>query len=192
MAQQSKAKPSLNWDWRQAAELTGTDTIRERKSLTVAQRTSFTRLILQSYGKSDRGDPEQLAKDRAAAEETRIKFVDLNHDGIPELMTQATGAEFCGATGNCTFLIFAQRNGKYVKILDSIAQTYTIQTTVSNGFEDLVLGMHSSSTEQELKFYKYDGHRYLRTACYDSNWSVLGKDGEFHDLKTPRITAMQC
>ena len=191
-SQQSNTKGSLHWNWRNAAELRGADTIRESRNLTTAQRAEFIELLLRSYGEPGHRTDAEQQEDRAAAADTRIKLIDLNHDGIPELMTQATGDEFCGASGNCTFLVFTQRKGVYVKILDSIAQTYTIQPTVSSGFQDLILGMHGSATEAELKLYKYDGQRYRRTSCYDANWSVLGKDGEIHDLKSPTIKASPC
>jgi hypothetical protein len=68
-------------------------------------------------------------------------------------------------------------------------QDFTIQPTQTNGYFDLVLGMHGSATEQSLFLYQFRDGRYRRTGCYDANWTYLGKDGEYHHLKQPRITA---
>jgi len=95
----------------------------------------------------------------------------------------------CSPTGNCPFWVFRKMKAAYRLLLEKEAiQTFTIQRTQTNGYLDLVLGMHGSATEQGLFVNQFRDGRYRRTACYDASWTYLGNDGENHDLKVPRIT----
>ena len=95
--------------------------------------------------------------------------------------------QFCSPDGNCSLWFFQRTPHGYRLLLDAIGEGFTIQKTTTNGFEDLVVNMHSSSTEQWLKVYRYARSRYWRVACYDANWAPL-ENGVVHELKEPRIT----
>jgi hypothetical protein len=131
-------------------------------------------------------DPEAVK----LAAETRVKFVDLNGDGVPEVIAQPVGNNYvCSPTGNCAFWVFQKTAGGYKLIAEKGAvQTFTIQRTRTNGFLDLVLNMHGSATSRGLYVYRFRDGKYRRTDCYGANWTYLGKDGEVHDLEEPRIT----
>jgi len=123
----------------------------------------------------------------------RVKAVDLGENGAREFVVQDSNDQSCSPTGNCEFWILQQNADKYSVILHRIAtQTFTIQSTLTNGFHDIVLGQHGSATESGLTLYRFDGARYRRVACYDAAWTMIGKDDEVHELKEPRMTPTIC
>jgi len=40
--------------------------------------------------------------------------------------------------------------------------------------------------------YRFDGAKYRREACHDEKWEILGKDGEYHQLKKLRMIPTIC
>jgi hypothetical protein len=169
--------------------------IAQSKALASKERAGLIKAVasqLRSF-MSDLGiESEQQLREAAAR--TRIKAFDLSGKGVGEFVAQGVGVgpeppRLCSPTGNCEFWVFRQNGDKYSVILHRIAtQSFTIQPTLTNGFHDLVLNQHGSAFEQGLTLYRFDGSRYRFVACYDANWEILGKDGEVHDQKEPRIT----
>ena len=68
------------------------------------------------------------------------------------------------------------------------AQSVFVQRTRTNGYRDVVVGMHGSATEEGLYVYQFNAGRYRRTHCYNESLTEIGKDGEVHELEKPRIT----
>jgi hypothetical protein len=66
------------------------------------------------------------------SEKLHKKMIDLNGDGLPEVVAQ--GMIGCGATGNCPFGVLRKAKQGYELILKGEAQTFTIQKSNSNGF----------------------------------------------------------
>ena len=168
------------WDWQKPEDF-GSQTIATSKDISEAERATLLKAVVAQL----KDDPEAIKM----AAETRVKFVDLNGDGVPEVIAQPVGNYVCSPTGNCLFWDFQKAAGGYKLIGEKGAvQTFTIQRTRTNGFFDLVLCMHGSATDRGLYVYRFRDGRYRRTDCYDANWTYLGKDGEVHDLGEPRIT----
>ncbi len=190
---QSPAK-GFHWDWHKV-ERDNWVSIAQSKALASKERAGLIKAVasqLRSF-MSDLGiESEQQLREAAAR--TRIKAFDLSGKGVGEFVAQGVGVgpeppRLCSPTGNCEFWVFRQNGDKYSVILHRIAtQSFTIQPTLTNGFHDLVLNQHGSAFEQGLTLYRFDGSRYRFVACYDANWEILGKDGEVHDQKEPRIT----
>jgi len=123
-----------------------------------------------------------------AVKETRVKLIDLNGDGIPEVIAQASGSEFCSPTGNCLIWVFMRSGRGYRLILrGNSIQTYRICATGSGGFKDLVLGQHGSAFESDLFVYRFAKGKYRKSACFDANWESTVGD-ERRELKNPIIT----
>jgi hypothetical protein len=170
---------AFHWNWRdnQSAE----NPLASEKHLTSTERNSLLDALTHQY----KGEihPEKLAA------ETPVELIDLNGDGVAEVVAQAVSGDFCSPTGNCAFWVFEKSASGYKLILQKGAvQFFTIQPTRTNGFIDLVLGMHGSATEQGLYLYRFSKGRYRRAACYLANWTFLDKNEEVHELKEPRIT----
>lgn len=182
-AQKSPEKRTLGfqWNWREAEVATGP--LATAPSISTAERAMLLRALAARFnGYRTPPNPDE----RAA--QTRIKVIDLNGDGVPEVIAQPVG-EVCSPTGNCPFWAFQKASTGYILIMEKgAAQDFTIQPSRTNGYFDLVLGMHGSATEQGLYVYQFRDGRYRRTGCYDANWTYLGEDGEYHELKEPRIT----
>jgi hypothetical protein len=176
------AARSFAWTWQNAQELTvAGQSLSTSKDISPSDRTRLLEALVEQF----KGE----SKPRERAARTRVKPLDLNGDGVPEVVCQASDDQMCSPTGNCTFWIFRRDSTGYRLLLKKAAiQTFTIQRTQTEGYFDVVLGMHGFATEQELFLYRFRDGRYRRTACYQAKWTYLGKDGEYHDLKEPRIT----
>jgi len=187
---QTTGPDRLRWDWERQEELSWHLSISRRKNLQPSERKRLIEVIvdqIRDVASEDHGvsSDEQLAH---IAAETRIKYIDLNGDGKPEVIAQAGAEETgCSPTGNCPFWIFRCRGTSYEVLLEGEAQTFTIQHTRTKGYSDIVLSRHASAFESEAREYKFDGNFYRESACFDVEWSALGSDGEFHELKKPRI-----
>lgn len=181
----------LRWDWERQEELSWRVSISRRKNLQPLERKRLVAVItdqIRDVASEDYGvtSEEQLAQ---VAAETPIKYVELNGGGKPEVIAQAGGeGSGCSPTGNCPFWILQRRGTSYEVLLEGEAQTFTIQRTRTKGYWDIVLSRHASAFESEAREYKFNGNVYEECACYDVEWSDLGTDGKFHELKKPRFS----
>ncbi len=83
-------------------------------------------------------------------ESLRVLTVDLNNDGVPEVIVQPSEpGSWCGATGNCTFWIFLRWSIQANSGRSSVAvETFNILPDKTFGYSDLVLGTHDSASEK--------------------------------------------
>jgi hypothetical protein len=184
-SEKTSTNPGFHWKWKDWQELSAEQSLRKAQlpnqhknaiAIAIADeiRPMMSELGIQS-------EPE-LQK---AALDTRVKMIDLNGDGVPEVVAQ--GMVNCGATGNCPFWVFRKAKPGYELLLKGEAQTFTIQTSSSNEFRDIVLARHGSYDSGDLAHYVYQKGSYHETGCYDYYWSVLEGD-KVRELKEPRIT----
>jgi hypothetical protein len=181
--------PPFHWNFREIQELGVKDALDQTKALSPTERSTLIDTIAATLGSDGEGENSQSkAQLRAIASRTRVKLIDLNGNGKPEVIAQAVGLESgCSPTGNCPIWVFMKSGNQYKSILGRDAiQTFTIQPTSTNGLRDIVLGMHGSATEQELHLYRFEGQQYRETACYEANWSRLVGD-DVQELKEPEI-----
>jgi hypothetical protein len=182
------AKPTnetFHWNAKDLQVLDSEDSIKASKTLSLAERQALIKAIV---GRLKKYEVRTSQEWWTTAENTRIRLVDLNGDGVSEVIAQGSGDLSCSPTGNCDFWVFSRVGETYKLILEREAiQTFTVQPTLTNGFHDLVLGMHGSATEQELFVYRFIGGRYQRSACYNANWQRLAGDKLQH-LKEPALT----
>jgi hypothetical protein len=181
--QATAAKQTLafQWNWRDTQSLTGMETVATSNDISANDRAMLLDSLLPYFKNS--------ANPKERALQTRVRPVDLNSDGVPELICQASGLDLCSPTGNCAFWIFQKTLGGYRLLLSrGSVQNFTVQPTGTSGFADLVLGIHGSATEQGLSLYRFHEGRYRKVGCYEANWQYLGKDGEYHDSKEPKMT----
>jgi hypothetical protein len=178
----SDADSHFQWDWKRREGLNAEQSLRKAE-VTDKQREAIAqqiRPLLADLGVEFESESE-LRKD---ALDTRVKMIDLNGDGVPEIVAQ--GMIGCGATGNCPFWVFRKMKQGYGLILNGQAQTFTIQKPGSGGFADLVLSRHGSSSSGDLLRYQFRGGAYQVVGCYVYEWTV--PDGEnIRELKEPRI-----
>ncbi len=180
--------PHLNWDWRRAEELSWKESITRTKNIADEERNRLIAAISQQLLPSAADLGITTGELRTVAGETRVKYVDLDGDGKPEVIAQAGGEKSgCSPTGNCPLWVLRRRGNKYYVLLEAEAQTFTVQPSRNGRFSDLVLTRHGSAFESEARVYKFNGEAYSATRCFDVHWSISGSDGEYHKLKDPKI-----
>ena len=136
-SENASANPDFRWNWKDWQELWADQSLRKAK-LAGRQKKAIASAIadeirLMMSDLEIQSEPE-LQK---AALDTRVKMIDLNGDGVPEVVAQ--GMVNCGATGNCPFWVSRKARSGYELLLEGEAQTFTIQTSrVPEGF--LLLG----------------------------------------------------
>ena len=178
------------WDWQRQEELSWRVSISRRRNLQPSERkrlvaviTDQLRHVASDLGMSSEGQLTQVAA------ETRVKYIDLNGDGKPEVIAQAGGeVSGCSPTGNCPFWILHRRGTSYEILLEGEAQTFTIQRTRTKGYSDVVLSRHGSAFESEARTYIFDGEFYRERTCDEVQWSSFDSDGKEHRLTKPRST----
>ena len=184
-SENSSANPDFRWNWKDWQELWADQSLQKAK-LAGQQKNSIASAIADEIRpmKSDLEIQSELELQKAALD-TRIKMIDLNGDGVPEVVAQ--GMVNCGATGNCPFWVFRKARSGYELLLEGEAQTFTILTSRSNEFPDIVLARHGSYDSGDLTHYVYRKGSYYLVGRYDYYWPVLEGD-KVRELKEPRIT----
>ncbi|MCU1299643.1 MAG: hypothetical protein JWO91_3921 [Acidobacteriaceae bacterium] len=180
----------FHWDWRKSQELTSEDSFSQSNTLSLGERTALIKAAAsQLRPLMSRLNVDSEPQLQQLAAQTRINPLDLSGKGVEEFVLQGSDDRSCSPPGNCPFWILRRNRNEYSVILHRMAtQTLTIQPTITNGFHDIVLGMHGSPTQQGLTLYRFDGSRYRPRGCYEANWQILGKGEEIRRLKEPRIT----
>jgi hypothetical protein len=199
LARQSAPVPRrFQWNWKNSQELSAIQSLRKAK-IPNAQRKAIAQAIADQmrpmcFGPetpcvtvptSNIGEIKSEAELQEAVMDTRIALIDLNDDGVTEVLGQ--GMLNCGATGNCPFWIFRKTKLGYELLLDGEAQTFTIQKSKTNGFHDIVLATHGSSSSGGLMDYHYEEGVYQEAGCYGYDWTALEGDS-VREVKEPRIT----
>ncbi len=172
----------LEWNWRNQETLGRNDpSVGNTSKLTEPERAELIQAIVARLEKpmSDQGYDDDRIHEIAST--SRVRFVDLGGDSKPLLLTASIGLEGgCDAMGNCPFWIFRHTEDGYVSLLDTVARSYTVQPTSSNGFSDLVLTRRTSADESRLTVYHYADGKYTDAGCYTAT-SPTSKDGESQD-----------
>lgn len=183
--QQASVSARFQWNWRAGQELKADQSLRNAK-LTAERRKAIASAIADQIrpmmADLEIDSETELQK---AALDTRVKMIDLDGDGVPEVVAQ--GMVNCGATGNCPFWVLRKAKLGYKLLLAGEAQTFTAQMSSNKGFRDIVLSRHGSYSSGDLAHYRYHEGAYQEVGCYDYHWTVL--EGEkIRELKEPRIS----
>ena len=109
---------------------------------------------------------------RRAIWEARIKLIDLDGDGTPEVLLMGSGLESSG-DGNSSFRILKKQGTHYKVILDTIAEQVTVDTRFDPKHPIVTLYGHYSASDGDLELYRIgsDGHLH-NTANYLVTWPV--------------------
>lgn len=182
-----KVSQDFHWDWRDSQELVAVAQSLRNAKMSEPDRVAIAKAI-EAQTRPDMSDLEiksekQLAE---AALDTRIKMIDLNHDGTPEVVAQ--GMAGCSPTGNCSFWVFEKTPRGYKLLLNGFGQTFTVEKASTNGFRDIVVSTHDSAFDSMITVYRYKGGSYHDVACYDAAFFVRERDDSMRELKDPRLT----
>ena len=97
--------------------------------------------------------------------------LDLNSDGVNEILVRGKAVPLCGAVGNCAFWIFKKQGRRFRLIfegsdyVDRAEMGEQILKTKTNGHFDLLLRGHFSAAHTGFYYYKYDGKKYRPSRC---------------------------
>jgi hypothetical protein len=179
---QSGNTQGFRWDWKNAHELSLKQTVNSSHELSDTERRKLLEAIIQRLKMAMETD----ANPAVLAANTRVKFIDLNGDGTPEIIAQPVGlGSGCGATGNCPFWIFEKTTESYKLILGAeVFQVFTVESTVTNGFRDIVLGSHDSASQRTLSVFRYSNGKYRQRECYIAEFY----DSSNHLRREPTIS----
>jgi hypothetical protein len=192
--QTTATQDHFRWSQDFAHELDYKHTLSKTPDISPELRSALSRQIrreliriLRKHGDLDDESPEDLKK---LVADTRIELIDLNGDGKPEIIAQANGLGPCGATGNCSWLVFEETPSGLKLLLETTwgYELITVRSWSTNGFRDIVLAAHVSAAERTLDLFKFDGSKYRTDSCYFH--SYIGDNGEF--LKTPWVSRTRC
>ena len=106
---------------------------------------------------------------RRAIWEARIKLIDLDGDGTPEVLLMGSGLESSG-DGNSSFRILKKQGTHYKVILDTIAEQVTLDTRFDPKHPIVALYGHNSASDGTLELYR------------------IGSDGHLHNLAKYLVT----
>jgi hypothetical protein len=178
---------NLQWDWRRSVDLEANQTLRKAK-VTKTERIAIARIIAHQFRPDMRDyeiESEQQREDMVL--DTRVKMVDLNGDGIPEVIAQGTNKQGCSPTGNCPFWILQQSGHEYRLLFEWEAiQSFTIQPGRTNGFSDIVIKQHGGYNQSGITLLRYGEGVYREAGCWGAYWFVREGD-TVRDLKEPRL-----
>ena len=172
---QASHRSSFDWDSPKFHHLDYFNShVSEAKNLSADLKPALVRAI-EAHLRPQMADLE-IANEkelRKIAEQSRFELVDLNADGVSEVVVQPIGLKAgCGATGNCPFWVFALGGGKYRLILGTSGQMYRVESHGSNGYSDISVADHDSATEKTIYQFRFLRGQYKKIACYQAWWST--------------------
>lgn len=101
--------PPFKWD-NTFTELDFRSTIQRTQNLNRQEKTALVSAVAARIRPS-KNDLEIASESelQSLSLQSRVKLIDLNEDGQPEVIVQPVGMKTgCGATGNCPFWVFAK------------------------------------------------------------------------------------
>jgi hypothetical protein len=115
----------------------------------------------------------------------RVRRIDLNRDGHPELIVQGA----CAVVGNCSTWVFRKGKGGYEALLrDGEAQIVKVGRRRQGGYRDLILRIHDSAFESTLVTYSFDADgKYRETKCVVVDYSLIDSSGRLRISKDAKI-----
>lgn len=149
-------------------------------NLSAADRLALQDAIERELSSNDASDHDYSSDARKA----NVRAIDLNADGVPEVLAQSSDELSCSPTGNCVFWIFQKKLARFTPLLSAEAQLFKIMTTRNRGYLDIALGRHGSAFESEWRLYKFNGKKYIPMKCWVESYRTEGSDKM---LEKPRI-----
>lgn len=153
------------------------------KRLPPNDRAIAERLIRPQLGPMAQGeDAGQMNK---AIQSFRVER--LNLAGTPALAVQASGNDFCGASGNCAFWIVDLLRRRVLLHADGI-QRFGLDHHAKNGSPDVITYTHESAFDGEFIRWHFSGASYQPNTCA----TVNSADADGKPLAQPKITPHSC
>jgi hypothetical protein len=150
--------------------------------LSAKQRVEIYRL-LDNPTVHDSFTDAQRAEEHATVLGARVGFIELAAGRGQQVLVQGPRL-FCGASGNCRYLVFI-RQGERLRLVLDAGGAFLVRNTSSHGFRDVATSWHMSAYEALFNVYRWDGAKYEKADCYSVNWDRENPD------KPPGIAGCQ-
>lgn len=93
------------------------------------------------------------------------KFLDLNEDGVPEIIVTQSSENYWCYSSNCPIWIYARSENKYKKILFDFIADYEILVHKTNNYHDFVTIGHGSSVTSYNNIFAFHEGEYNMEKC---------------------------
>jgi hypothetical protein len=175
----------FHWQWRKMQE----DHFSQRPIIRQMKASQNFRIALtEAVVRSMRADKDVFgdvpnAELWVLASNESYEWVDLDGDGIPELVTGGFGVDQCGGTGNCILQVFRRNGSKFDLILYSREEQIMIDRSGPKPL--LMLYTHSSAIEGDLEVYAFPQCQKAKLVySYDVWWGGPAGGAAY---KSPRL-----
>ncbi|WP_158819706.1 hypothetical protein [Granulicella sp. S156] len=159
------------WNWKLSRGWPAHPTLRTAP-LSRAERDAIFKASYDAFV-SDKNWSERISPGsewHQAIWEARIKLMDLDGDGTPEVLLMGNGLESSG-DGNSSFRILKKQGTRYKVILDGIAEQVTLDTRFDPKHPIVALYGHYSASDGDLELYRIGSDDHLHyLAKYLVTW----------------------
>ena len=96
------------------------------------------------------------------------KFVDLNGDGVPEILMRGQVVNLCGGVGNCSFYVVTLKGRILMDTTDYVDRSIMgkqVQKSRTKGYSNILTTGHISAGETMFVLSRFDGHKYIDSKC---------------------------
>jgi len=176
------AQNQFHWQWQKMEE----DSFWQRPIVRQIKNISTMQAIVDAEVKSMRADKEFFGDTMDAelwdlAANESYEWVDLDGDGIPELITGGFGVDQCGGTGNCILQVFRHHGKSFELLLYSREESMMIDRSGPKPL--LILYVHESLSEGNLEVYNFPRNGNAKLVhSYGVTW------GDFtHAFRNPHL-----
>ena len=135
--------------------------------LSAKERVEIYR-VLDNSTVHDSFTDAQRADERETVMGARVGFIELSRGGGRQVLVQGPRL-FCGASGNCRYLVFVQQGERLRLVLDA-GGAFLVRNSSSHGFRDVTTSWHMSAYEALFNVYRWNGTKYVRADCYSVNY----------------------
>lgn len=170
-------KHDLDRIWPSVGAYRGTTVIDDR-DLSDAQIQAITKTLKAAKEVSKCKDVESAD---SVLEKLTFERIELSSNHETVLVQAGPGCLRGGQGSNGAMWIF-QLNRRGVTMLVSPAEDfggyiYSVQTTASKGYRDIVRGWHLSASEASLAYFRFDGAQYRKLSQATARRDNNGKEG---------------
>ena len=134
--------------------------------LSAKERVEIYRL-LDSPAVHDSFTDAQRAEERETVMGARVGFIELAAGRGQQVLVQGPRL-FCGASGNCRYLVFIRQRERLRLVLDA-GGAFLVRNSSSHGFRDVATSWHMSDYEALFNVYRWNGTKYVHADCYSVN-----------------------
>ena len=93
------------------------------------------------------------------------EFIDLNNDGVKEVIVRGKNSLVNSTTGNYGTWICQKVGHSYKVIFEESAEECKVKKSVTNGYRDIFIRGHASCCSSYLSTYKFHDGKYEESKC---------------------------